>query len=200
MPDEAASIPPPTSLDTDVQPDSGSSPRRRSIVGCYLPYAKGSQNYFLGEIEDASEVGAVSAIWFYLRGRPPSSVTQGRRPQTLVDHSRLRWAIFRSVHLSGPAFFVLGTLSMSGINYREFGLGPLIPEDYQKREEPRSEETAEKWSRNGLALGAVLGAIVARDLARGLHVRPIPMFVGLTVNTACCTNIVGNMISGTVEP
>lgn len=148
-----------------------------------LPYAKTSRNYFFGEANDAAEIGALSlSYWFF---RCPSTVLQDKTLSgTSVLTRRLVWSALRGISLSGPILLVLIPLSMSGYDYRRYGFAasnnPKVKE-YLKDWEGRSEDRAEKWTRNGLVLGAIGGSMVARRLATIALVRPAPMFIGITI-------------------
>ncbi|KAG7009086.1 allantoinase [Physcia stellaris] len=192
VPDDAASMPPATSSDTAPRSNSAARSRYKGVWHCMLPYAKGSQNYFLGEVNDAAEISALSVPYYFYRC--PSTVLQG---ETKVFSHRLSWSILRSFSLSGPILLMLIPLSMSGYDYRRYGsdasTNPKVVE-YLKDWEGRSEHRAEKWTRNGLVVGAIAGSMMAREMATIALVRPVPMFIGFTIFSGSIMNCVNHEI------
>lgn len=185
-------MPPATSSDTAPRSNSAAGSHYKCVLNCMLPYAKASQNYFLGEVNDAAEIGALSVPYYFFRC--PSTVLQA---ETKAFAHRLEWSILRSINLSGPILLMLIPLSMSRYDYRRYGFAastnPKVVE-HLKDWEGRSEDRAEKWTRNGLVVGAIGGSMMARRLATIALVRPASMFIGLTIYSGFFINSVNHEI------
>lgn len=64
-----------------------------------------------------------------------------------------------------PLLLVLGSLSVAGVDYRQYGFGALNPEVVQQRNEPRSERTSQRWSEYGFMAGAAVAVSRSRVCA-----------------------------------
>jgi len=94
----------------------------------------------------------------------------------------------------GAAPVVFGSLSVLGVDYRQYGLSPTYPKGFRDAYEVRSENTAEKWTGAGVAVGAVVGTLGARNVAKQFHTRPLPIGIGITVAFASWFNQVGSFV------
>ena len=194
MPDEVPSTGPPASPQTIPHDNPISKNRFLSITNLLLPFAKGSENYFLGEIQDAGEVQGICMPFIYLWGRKPSERLGSGIARALFDQERLWWAMSRGVSCAGFALPAFMLLSMTGVNYRKFGMTNIWREDHQRRLQLRSEEQAERCVGYGVGAGTFAGATLAKTGAGIGQVRPFPQFVGLMVFTAMGWNAINHEI------
>lgn len=170
-------------------------PLRRSIISLLLPYAKGPRNYFRGEVNDAAELGVASALGFYLVA--PHLKTS---MHFVNKNHRATWAFGRAASITPAALVVFGTLSLCGVDYRQYGIGAYIPEAERIIHDHRGEETAEKWTRDGLVFGAIAGALTARPWSQVTLQRPLPIAVGTAILVGSAFNDASNLLSMTRKP
>jgi len=156
----------------------------RGVLLPSLPYAKGAQNYFLGEFEDAGQIGVLTGLLRCAR-------------KDGLSLKNLPWASLRSAQTMSAALLAFGSMSVLGIDYRQYGLSPKYSKGFIDVYDVRSENTAETWTRTGVAFGAVVGALGARDVARRFQARPLPIGVGITVAFATWFNTIGSLVHGT---
>lgn len=118
----------------------------RGVLLPSLPYAKGAHNYFLGEFEDAGQIGVLTGL-----------LRCARKDELFLKN--LPWASLRSAQTMSATLLAFGSMSTLGIDYRQYGLSPKYPKDFLDVYDIRSENTAETWTGIGVAVGAVVGAL-----------------------------------------
>ena len=195
--DNASSTQPVAPSDSYPAGKADTKVRWKSFCNGLMPYAKGPENYFLGEAQDAADMMIPSFMVHYCRGRVPLEFAR-----RYVSQPQTTWALVKASQMSIPAALFFGLLTTSGIDYRRYGLGcwvnftSLAPEaeEYFKAYEPRTEATAEKWQKVGAVIGAS-GALLVVNRARSAYIRPLPTFVGMTFMGASFANNISNWLA-----
>ena len=162
-----------------------------SLFAVLMPYARGPENYYLGEAQDAFDVGSLIFALNLLRGHPVEFAKTG------MAQPRVGWACLKTFQTLPPAFLFFGLLTTSGIDYRRYGLSGVMRDDkdFIKWLEPRTEETAEHWQKVGAAVG-VMGGLLAVKRPGPAHIRPLSMIMGCTIMGAGFANHFSNISSG----
>ena len=122
---------------------------------------KGAQNYFLGELDNAFTIGAVSTAYYRISQgfqRQSSKALPRLNSSPLASGFSPKVAFFKSHYVAAASFVLFASLSTTGVHYRR----PLLRmfEDAGTKQEEvdgREEASTEKLT----AVGATFGIVAA---------------------------------------
>ena len=122
-----------------------------------LPVARGAQNYFLGEMDDACSVGASSMMYYCLNQGFQQKSNKALPRSILPDLARgpvSSVAFFRAHYVTAASFVFFASLSTTGVDYRRPFLRTLENAGWKQGVlDGREEASTEKLTAMGAALG-----------------------------------------------
>lgn len=170
-----------------------------------LPVARGAQNYFLGELNDATCIGATSALYYHISQRFQRQSTKALPRLNSLPLARgliNSVALFKAHYVAAASFVLFASLSSKGIHYRRPLLRKFEGAGLKQEElDGREEASAEKLTAVGAAFGVVAAATCTTksgywpDLKsfgdRFLPPKVVPMGLGTVCLCAGSFNAIG---------
>ncbi|KAL9132672.1 MAG: hypothetical protein Q9175_006157, partial [Cornicularia normoerica] len=137
----------PSSTERDASATETGNPIRHGsrLVGP-LPAAKGAQNYFLGELNDAASIAALSRIWSSLASQRNSTKALLRSRSLPLASDAVRSALmFRTYYVAAASLALFASLSTAGVHYRQPFLKTFADAGFeQENVDSREEASVEK--------------------------------------------------------